>query len=213
MRCARKSSALFALTIIHCAAPSPSASRSTPTSLIPTLTAPVTILAADGSQINPDRHAQVEFSLINVGAICTRTGSVQPPVITIKSELLAADDLSLMTENRLALKRDLAERAMLAELATGLEVCPSFRLPMGRWSCGAAKKQMPNTSLSSGTAWRSILWCCRISPVATWSPPVTWINLLPARLCACSRLHQRQTKTCRISAISTRCAACAIPTC
>jgi hypothetical protein len=87
----------------------------------PALTAPVTILAADGSQINPDRHAQVEFSLINVGAICTRTGSVQPPVITIKSELLAADDLSLMTENRLALKRDLAERAMLAELATGLE--------------------------------------------------------------------------------------------
>ncbi len=121
MRCARKSSASFALTIIHCAAPSPSSEPLNAHFPHPALTAPVTILAADGSQINPDRHAQVEYSLINVGAICTRIGSVQPPAITIKSELLAADDLSLMTENRLALKRDLAERTMLAELAAGLE--------------------------------------------------------------------------------------------
>lgn len=87
----------------------------------PEINAPVTVLAADGSQINPDRHAQVEYSLINVGAICTRLGSALPPTITIKSDLLAAEDLSLITENRLALKRDLAERAMLSELAAGLE--------------------------------------------------------------------------------------------
>ena len=41
----------------------------------PALPGEITVLAADGSQINPDRHAEVEFSLINVGAIRVRSGS------------------------------------------------------------------------------------------------------------------------------------------
>jgi hypothetical protein len=88
---------------------------------LPDLTLPLTILAADGSQINPDRHAEVEYSLVNVGAICTRLGSAQPPAITITSQLHAPDEQSPMTDNRLALMRDLAERKMLADLAFGLE--------------------------------------------------------------------------------------------
>jgi hypothetical protein len=87
---------------------------------LPELTSPLTVLAADGSQINPDRHAEVEYSLVNVGAICVRLGSAQPPTITITSQLLQPDDQSLLTENRLALMRDLAERKMLADLAAGL---------------------------------------------------------------------------------------------
>jgi hypothetical protein len=89
--------------------------------LLPELSLPLTILAADGSQINPDRHAEVEYSLVNVGAICIRQGSAQPPAITIRSQLQPPDDPTPMTDNRLALLRDLAERKMLAELAADLE--------------------------------------------------------------------------------------------
>src|SRR6266540_7114260 len=32
----------------------------------------VTLIAADGSQINPDRHAAVQFCVVNVGAIQMR---------------------------------------------------------------------------------------------------------------------------------------------
>jgi len=88
---------------------------------MPGLALPLTVLAADGSQINPDRHAELEYSLVNVGAICIHLGSAQPPAITISSELLPPDDQSLVTENRLALMRDLAERKMLADLSAGLE--------------------------------------------------------------------------------------------
>src|SRR5690554_4565185 len=47
-----------------------------------------TLLAADGSQINPDRHAQVEFGAINVGAIRMRPGSGQPPQEMVRSKLM-----------------------------------------------------------------------------------------------------------------------------
>src|SRR5512135_2835566 len=40
-----------------------------------------TLLAADGSQIAPDRHAAVLFSLVNVGAIVMPAGSNQAPEI------------------------------------------------------------------------------------------------------------------------------------
>jgi hypothetical protein len=87
----------------------------------PPLHGPVTIIAADGSQITPDRHAEVEYGLINVGAICSRTGSSEAPQQTIESELLFDEDLynrtGMITEARLALLRDLKERTILADLA------------------------------------------------------------------------------------------------
>ncbi len=45
---------------------------------LPELPAQATIVAADGSQITPDRHAQVNFCLINVGAIQVRIGITRP---------------------------------------------------------------------------------------------------------------------------------------
>ncbi len=109
----------------------------------PELTLPLTILAADGSQINPDRHAAVEYSLVNVGAICTRQGSAQPPVITIASQLLSPEDREPMTENRLALLRDLEERKMLAQLSAGLEppVISFTDGPMELWGAKEADSQ------------------------------------------------------------------------
>ncbi len=80
----------------------------------------LTILAADGSQINPDRHDSAEFSVINVGAIRMQPGVV-PEEIT-RSLLLYGDSLRtvagrVLTEEIVALRRDLNERRLLADLA------------------------------------------------------------------------------------------------
>jgi hypothetical protein len=83
------------------------------------LTQTCVIFAADGSQINPDRHAPVEFGAINVGAICFRPGSA--PRETVDSRLLFYEDLYIgtapLTEDVVALMRDLAERQLLFSLA------------------------------------------------------------------------------------------------
>ena len=52
-----------------CAALRPSTEFLNQTFPTPPLESRYTLLAADGSQINPDRHAMVEFGAINVGAI------------------------------------------------------------------------------------------------------------------------------------------------
>lgn len=94
------------------------------TAAFPTPTLPdcYSLLAADGSQINPDRHGSVEFGAINVGAIRIRPGDSQPPQEFVRSRLLFYDDLttengSPLTDDVVALMRDLAERQELAEMA------------------------------------------------------------------------------------------------
>ena len=84
---------------------------------LPALPPQATILAADGSQINLDRHAEVEYSLVNVGAIQMRRGSEQPPQTTVRSRLYYDEQWLNLTDARLALTRDLEERSLLAELA------------------------------------------------------------------------------------------------
>ncbi len=83
------------------------------------------LIAADGSQINPDRHASVQFGLINVGAIIMRLHSGEAPEITTESELLYGDDLLPngvpMSDGMVALRRDLRERTRLDELSKGLK--------------------------------------------------------------------------------------------
>jgi hypothetical protein len=80
-----------------------------------------TLIAADGSQIAPDRHAEVLYSLVNVGAISMQTGSSQAPSLCVETQLYYDDQLisesGVMTEAALALNRDLAERSLLARLA------------------------------------------------------------------------------------------------
>lgn len=84
-----------------------------------------TLIAADGSQINPDRHASVQFGLVNVGAIIMQLNSAEAPEISTKSELLFGDDLLPngipMSDGMVALKRDLAERMKLDELSKGIK--------------------------------------------------------------------------------------------
>jgi len=84
-----------------------------------------TLIAADGSQINPDRHASVQFCLINVGAIIMRMQSGQSPEIHTSSELLYGDELETkygtMSDGMVALKRDLRERTSLEEHSKGIK--------------------------------------------------------------------------------------------
>ncbi|MFZ5858566.1 MAG: DNA double-strand break repair nuclease NurA [Chloroflexota bacterium] len=83
------------------------------------------LIAADGSQINPDRHAAIQFCLINVGAISMKLNSGETPEIFTESELLYGDDLLPngipMSEGMVALRRDLAERITLDELSKGIK--------------------------------------------------------------------------------------------
>ncbi len=81
----------------------------------------VTLIAADGSQINPDRHAALQFCVVNVGAIQMRMNSGEASGIFTDTELLYGDELLPngypMSEGLVALRRDLKERAMLDELS------------------------------------------------------------------------------------------------
>ena len=88
----------------------------------PSLPEKFTVLAADGSQINPNRHARVAFCVINVGVVKMVRGSGQSPEIYTQSQLLDYDALFLprggmISEGMVALKRDLREREALVDLA------------------------------------------------------------------------------------------------
>jgi hypothetical protein len=87
-----------------------------------------TLLAADGSQILPDRHAAVQYSLVNVGAIAMRSGSGEAPEVFTDSQLLFGEELfsetGLVTGETIEQRRDIAERRKLLELA------PDYPAPM-----------------------------------------------------------------------------------
>ncbi|MBI5352311.1 MAG: DNA double-strand break repair nuclease NurA [Chloroflexi bacterium] len=99
-----------------------------------------TLIAADGSQINPDRHAAVQFGLVNVGAIVMKMNSGEAPYVESETELIYGDDLLQngvpMSEGMVALKRDLAERMKLDELSKDIEgqVVTFTDGPMELWS-------------------------------------------------------------------------------
>lgn len=88
---------------------------------LPEITENAHIIAADGSQINPDWHSEVEYCLVNVGAIEIEYGTGKPPQPVIQSEMFYHDALytehGSITEALVALIRDQSEREMLARLA------------------------------------------------------------------------------------------------
>ncbi len=57
-----------------------------------------TLIAADGSQIYPDRHAAASYFLLNTGAIVFRGGTGQAPTIYSEPEVFYADE-ELYDEN------------------------------------------------------------------------------------------------------------------
>jgi hypothetical protein len=87
---------------------------------LPSLPAHLVLLAADGSQIFLDRHAAVEYFLINTGTFQMSYGEAQPPSITVQTDLYYGDDLNVAgaypSEEKVSLLRDLRERQKLADL-------------------------------------------------------------------------------------------------
>jgi len=101
----------------------------------PLSTPPAHVLfAADGSQINPDRQAAVEFAVVNVGVIRMNPHQPQAPREIIQTHLLYGDKVDLpqgmLTEEQVMWMRDLRERRALVELAS-LEPPPVLTLTDG----------------------------------------------------------------------------------
>ena len=78
-----------------------------------------TLIAADGSQILPDRHAAIQYYVINVGALAMRIGSGASPEVFTDTELHILDEFedTIFSESQIALQRDVSERKKLLEVA------------------------------------------------------------------------------------------------
>ncbi len=91
----------------------------------PELPPKATLLAADGSQISPNRNAEVSYCLVNVGAIRLNLHSPETPRTYVTSQLFYGEQLytetGRITDSALALLRDVNERSTLADLARGAE--------------------------------------------------------------------------------------------
>ena len=84
-----------------------------------------TLLAADGSQVNPNRHDPIPFGVINIGVFRLDSTLQSPPREVVETHLLTIDELysdgHLAGEDVVALRRDLRERQMLATLASEID--------------------------------------------------------------------------------------------
>lgn len=79
-----------------------------------------TILASDGSQILPDRHAAYLYYLINVGVIVYYHGVAEAPDVQTQAELVypnADDEDEVIDTYEATYRRDLQEIGQLADLA------------------------------------------------------------------------------------------------
>jgi acylphosphatase len=85
----------------------------------------VTVIAADGSQVNPDRHSSIQFCIINVGVITMKLRSGQAPEICVQTEMLYGDELisngNPISDGMVAMRRDISERLKLDELSKGIK--------------------------------------------------------------------------------------------
>jgi hypothetical protein len=80
----------------------------------------VTLIAADGSQIYPDRHGLAFYYVINVGSIVFRHGSGGAPDVSTDPQLLYTEDRVYpggvpVSSDVVSVERDLAEMRVLAE--------------------------------------------------------------------------------------------------
>lgn len=78
-----------------------------------------TLIAADGSQIVPNRHDPHQYYVINVGAIAMQIGSGNTPEVETDTELRALDEFddTFFSDSQVALQRDVAERRKLLEMS------------------------------------------------------------------------------------------------
>ena len=86
---------------------------------VPDSVSNVVLIAADGSQIIPNRHEPLQYYVINVGAIAMQVGSGNTPEIETDTELRVLDEFddTYFSESQVALQRDVAERKKLLEMS------------------------------------------------------------------------------------------------
>ena len=93
--------------------------------VLPQMPESITMLAADGSQINPGQQSSMDYCLVNVGAIQMTYGQTTPPITKVETKLLFDDQVytssGRITEGLVALMRDLSERELLAVMAQEVE--------------------------------------------------------------------------------------------
>lgn len=107
--------------------------RSFPAPALPT---EYTLITADGSQVVPNRHRALQFGLINIGMLTVSFGSGQPPEIKLVSELLdhkeiINEDNNLVSEDDIALMRDLRERILIRDEITPILTRPILTITDG----------------------------------------------------------------------------------
>ena len=108
---------------IRCAAPldEPLMATFPPPAAVPD----VTVIAADGSQVNPDRHGSIQFCIINVGVITMKLRSGTAPEVCVQTEMLYGDELisngNPISDGMVAMRRDISERLKLDELSKGIK--------------------------------------------------------------------------------------------
>lgn len=92
-----------------------------------------TLIAVDGSQINPSRHEAVNYFLINLGGIQMEVGGGEAPFMHTRSDLRVFEYTAggSYNEERVGLERDTGERVFLAELANAARVKPVITLTDG----------------------------------------------------------------------------------
>lgn len=87
----------------------------------PPLPEQVTVLAADGSQINPDPHDAVQYYVVNIGGIWLTLDQLGPPRILVETKLSYEEDVytphGLVSRGQVALERDVSERTYLRDWA------------------------------------------------------------------------------------------------
>lgn len=103
---------------------------------LPALPQRFTVIGADGSQIQPDRHAAAAYYLINIGSLVYRHGSGEAPEARSVPDLRYLDE-DIYEHNRpvqgnlLDVRRDLAEITHLADLVEQEPVGPVLALVDG----------------------------------------------------------------------------------
>src|ERR1051325_10730323 len=80
-----------------------------------------TATAADGSQINPDRHASIQFGIINVAIISMKLHSGKAPETCVDTEMLYGEELisngNPISDGMVAMRRDISSRLKLDEFS------------------------------------------------------------------------------------------------
>lgn len=102
----------------------------------PDLPEAVTIVAADGSQIYPDRHGIAFYYAINIGSIVFRHGSGQAPDVRTEPKLCYSDDELYpgglpVSSDLVSAERTLAEMRALAETTLAEPEAGPPRLALG----------------------------------------------------------------------------------